>query len=85
MTNLEELALSLGVQGERALAARLLGAADATREARGMPLPPPDRAVYDRTMAAIRGALGEEAWAAAWAEGRATPLEAAIARALEAR
>jgi hypothetical protein len=67
-------------QSERA--ARLFGAAEALREAIGTPLPPADRAEHDRSVAAVRTALGEEAFAAAWAEGRALTLEHAVAFAL---
>jgi predicted ATPase/class 3 adenylate cyclase len=68
-------------QAERA--ARLFGAADALREAIGAPLAPGERADYDRHLAAARAALGEGAFAAAWAEGRALPMEQAIALALD--
>ena len=67
-------------QPERA--ARLFGAAEGLREVMGAPLPPADRAGRDRSVAAVRSALGEEAFAAAWAEGRAMSLEAAVAFAL---
>src|SRR5262249_52335651 len=63
-------------------AARLLGSAEGLREAMGTPLALADRAEHDRTVAATvaaaREALGEEAFAAAWAEGQAMPLEEAI-------
>jgi hypothetical protein len=59
-------------------AARLFGTAAALREDRGWPLPPVKRAEHDRTVAAAHGALGEEAFAAAWARGHALPLEEAI-------
>jgi predicted ATPase/class 3 adenylate cyclase len=52
-------------------AARLLGAAEALREALGAPLPPVHRAEYQRNVAAVRAALDEQALAAAWDEGRA--------------
>jgi hypothetical protein len=48
----------------------------------GTPLPPSARATYDRAVAAVREALGADAFAAAWAEGQALPLEEAIAEAL---
>jgi hypothetical protein len=38
---------------------------------------------YNRTLASVRGALGEEAFAAAWAERRAMLLDAVVAYALE--
>jgi hypothetical protein len=59
-------------------AARLFGTAAALREDRGWPLPPVKRAEHDRTVAATHGALGEEAFTAAWARGHALPLEEAI-------
>jgi tetratricopeptide (TPR) repeat protein len=65
------------------IAARLFGAAEAARDALGTPLFPVDRPEYDRSVAAARGALGEEAFVAAWAEGRALELEQAVASALE--
>ncbi len=42
-----------------------------------------DRAALDRTVANLQAALGDDAFATAWAEGRAMPVEAAIALALE--
>jgi hypothetical protein len=61
-----------------AMAARLLGSAAAEREAMGAPLPPVERVPHERQVDAARAALGEEALAAAWAEGRAMPLEDSI-------
>jgi hypothetical protein len=68
-----------------ARAARLLGAAQALCDALGSPLMPIEQALYERTVAAARASLGTAAFAAAWAEGRALPLEQAIAAALAAR
>ncbi|MGH8104339.1 MAG: hypothetical protein ACREJQ_07455, partial [bacterium] len=62
--------------------AKLLGAADALREAIGSPLPPSERADHDRTLAAVCSALGDAAFTAAFAAGRALPLAAAIEYAL---
>jgi tetratricopeptide (TPR) repeat protein len=70
-------------QGQAHRAARLLSAAAALSEAMGAPLPPVDRPEFERSVAAARALLGEEAFAAAWAEGRAAPLEQAIRSALE--
>jgi len=47
-------------------------------------LPAAAQAGYQDQIAALRQVLGEEAFAAAWAEGRALPPEEAIASALEA-
>jgi hypothetical protein len=63
--------------------ALLFGTAAALRGAMGAPLPPADRAKHQRQVASTRAALGEEVVAAAWAEGRALPLEEAVASALE--
>jgi hypothetical protein len=60
----------------------LWGAAQALREEVGCPLPLNELEKYDRCVTAAREALGEEAFAAAWAEGRVMPMEQAIAIAL---
>jgi DNA-binding CsgD family transcriptional regulator len=67
--------------GRPAPAARLLGAAAALGEALGYVLPPPERARCARAAAAVRAALGEHEFAAAWAEGRALTPEQACAEA----
>ncbi|MBI4028349.1 MAG: hypothetical protein HY360_25415 [Verrucomicrobia bacterium] len=66
-------------------AARLFGAAEIVPEAARSPRNfwPVDRADYDRHIAAVRASLGEEAFAAAQAHGRALTMEQAIAYALE--
>jgi tetratricopeptide (TPR) repeat protein len=56
-------------------AVRLLGAAAALRGAIGAPLPPNEQAGYARTVAALRAALGEAVWPAAWAAGQALSLK----------
>jgi tetratricopeptide (TPR) repeat protein len=70
-------------QGQAQRAARLLSAASALREAMGAPLPPVDRAEFERSVAAARAHLGEEAFAAAWAAGQAMTLELVIRSALD--
>jgi predicted ATPase len=60
-------------------AARLYGAAAALRERAGVAIMLDDSADYDRRVAEVRTALGEEAFAAAWEAGRSTPLERVIA------
>jgi non-specific serine/threonine protein kinase len=65
-------------------AARLFGAAEALRERVGAAPHPPWRAEHERWMATAWVELGEEAFAAAWAEGRALSLDQAIADALAA-
>ena len=75
---LEGLARVAVAQGRMEQAARLCGVAAALREDMGQPLPPTRRAEHDRTMAAARAALGEDAFTTAWAKGHALPLEEAI-------
>ncbi len=67
-------------QAERA--ARLLGAAEALREAIRAPLPPSNRPTYELTVATVRDRLKEEAFAEAWAQGRVMSMEEAIAEAM---
>jgi len=64
-------------------AARLAAAAQALRQAAGAPRPPHRQEAFDRQLAALRERLGEEAFAVAWAQGEAMPLEQAVAHALE--
>jgi predicted ATPase/class 3 adenylate cyclase len=68
-------------QPERA--ARLLGAAEVRREATGYPVEASERFLYERHVAAARSQLSAEAFASAWAEGRAMAFDDAIALALE--
>ncbi|MBI3460793.1 tetratricopeptide repeat protein, partial [Candidatus Acetothermia bacterium] len=65
-------------------AARLFGAAEALRQVICSPLLPSERISYgyDHDVATLRTALGEEAFAKAWAEGRAMTLDQVIAYAL---
>ncbi|HEV2239021.1 MAG TPA: tetratricopeptide repeat protein [Ktedonobacterales bacterium] len=79
---LEEVARTAGVAGRGERAARLLGAAAALRELRGAPQPPQERTDVEEAVAGARAALGEEAWATAFAAGRTLSLEAAIAEVL---
>jgi DNA-binding CsgD family transcriptional regulator len=75
--NLEGLADVATVQGEPAWAARLLGSAEALREAIGTPI---YRADYERSVAVVRAHLSEKLFAAAWEEGRMmTPEQAPAA------
>jgi hypothetical protein len=72
----------VSIQGDYGRAARLFGAGEALREAIGA-------SVlfylvdYDRAVAAARDALGEEALATAWAQGREMTLDQAVAYALD--
>jgi DNA-binding CsgD family transcriptional regulator len=60
-------------------AARLWGTAEALREAISVPLRSFERAINEWGIAKVRSQLGEEAFAAAWAEGRTmTPAEVSL-------
>ncbi len=69
--------------GQSQSAARMLGAAQATRDVIGSPTPPVLRAWHEQEIAATRAALSESAFAATWAEGQAMTLEQATTYALE--
>jgi DNA-binding CsgD family transcriptional regulator len=76
-TCLEGLAGVVAAQGELAWAGQLWGAAEALREAKGVPVLPIYRAEYEQMVSSAREALGEQAFAAAWVQGRTmTPKEA---------
>jgi predicted ATPase/DNA-binding XRE family transcriptional regulator len=79
---LEALATVAAGTGRSLVAAQLLGAAEAGRAAIGAPLPPADRAEHAATAQAARAALGDDAFAAAWAAGQALTLDQAAAGAL---
>ncbi len=76
---LEALADVVSAQGALVWAARLWGASEALRNAMGTPIWPVYRADYERSVAAAHAQLGEQAFAAAWAEGLAMTLEQALA------
>jgi predicted ATPase/class 3 adenylate cyclase/DNA-binding CsgD family transcriptional regulator len=76
---LEGLAGVVAAQGEPAWAARLYGASEAFRDANSIPIVPVYRAEYERSVATTRAQLGEQAFAAAWAEGRTMTPEQALA------
>jgi DNA-binding CsgD family transcriptional regulator len=65
--------------GDHQRAARLCGAAEAAREAHGIGLTPTAQAFLAARVARIRVGLGESAFAAQWAEGRALSLAEAVA------
>ena len=64
-------------------AARLLGASEHSYNLIQFQYTPAERDEHDQAIAAARAALGEEAFAEAWAEGQAMTPEEAIAYALE--
>jgi predicted ATPase/DNA-binding SARP family transcriptional activator len=81
--SLEDLAVLAGREQRAERAARLWGAAEAFCEALGVPQPVIDRREYERAISEGRAALGDAAFAAAWAEGRRMTLEDACAYALQ--
>jgi non-specific serine/threonine protein kinase len=62
-------------------AARYFGAAKAMRDFLGYAFVLPERSVFERGTGTARTALGETAFAAAWAAGQALPLDQVIAEA----
>jgi len=71
----------VAAQRQLAWAAQLWGAADALRDAVGIPIPPVELADYEHSLSAARVHLGERAFAAAWAQGRSmTPQQALAAK-----
>jgi non-specific serine/threonine protein kinase len=82
---LGDLALLAAECMDSVRAVRLFAAAEATRASVGLPQEPQLSVEYETSLQAIRSALGEEAFAVAWEEGRAMTLEQAVACALEDR
>ncbi|MGH2345821.1 MAG: hypothetical protein ACRDG4_11385, partial [Chloroflexota bacterium] len=68
--------------GDPRQAACLLGAAERLRETLGIVLAGSESAEHEDTIRAVRAALGEEAFSAAWAAGDALSTEQAAAAAL---
>jgi predicted ATPase len=62
-------------------AARLLGAADGLRDEVGLPIWGPRLSRFETLVRFVRIAVGDAAFAAAWAEGRALSFDAALATA----
>jgi non-specific serine/threonine protein kinase len=76
---LDSFASLAAAEGQAARAARLLGAAEAVRQASDVTLAPVYRRdFYDAIIAAVQAALDAGALKAAWAEGRAMAWEQAI-------
>jgi predicted ATPase/class 3 adenylate cyclase/Tfp pilus assembly protein PilF len=80
---LEGLASLAVSQKQAARAVRLFAWTEATRKTMQNPRPPIEQADVERDMAAIREMIDEEAYAAAYAEGKTMTMEKAIACALE--
>jgi DNA-binding CsgD family transcriptional regulator len=79
---LEGLAQAAPLTRRNPLAVRLLGAAAAWRTANGTPLPPSDRADYDRALDSARAILGSDAFSSAWLDGSVLTLLQAADEAL---
>jgi predicted ATPase len=73
----------LAAETEPERMARLFGAATATIEGLGPQLNPSDQADYDCSLAIARRQLGNEAFDAAWTQGRTLTLEQAVTEAVE--
>ena len=80
--NLEGLAGIAVTDARPDLAGRLLGAAELLREQIGAPVPEIDRPTQQQDLARLRDALSSAGINAAWSEGRAMGLDAAIAEAV---
>jgi predicted ATPase/DNA-binding CsgD family transcriptional regulator/DNA-binding XRE family transcriptional regulator len=79
---LEGFAHLAAARGRPARAVRLVGAAASMREVIGAPLSSSERTVLDCWLAPAHAALGEQASALAWADGRSMSTEEAVADAL---
>jgi len=82
---LHALAVVAQAHGDLVRAARLYGCAEATLEPFGIPYYQyaiADETVLGRSIVAVLRGLGPQAFAAAWAEGRRTPIEPMIDHAL---
>jgi predicted ATPase len=79
---LELLAGTAAAAGQGERAARLLGAAGAVRDTLGAPDPLNNQVDIEQAVAAERGAMGEQAWQAAYSDGRVLSLETAISEGL---
>jgi predicted ATPase/transcriptional regulator with XRE-family HTH domain len=66
-------------EGEAAIAARFLGAAEVARSAVDEAFDPQGRALWHRTMETGRAQIGEAEWGRAYQEGRGLPFEEALA------
>jgi non-specific serine/threonine protein kinase len=80
---LDSLARLASAEGQTRRATQLFGASEALRETVQTPVPDHERADYERNVGIARATLGEEAFAAIWAEGRAMTVAQAIAYALQ--
>ena len=79
---LEALAILASTQNQMERAARLMAAAESLYTPLRFEMPAAERREHDQTVEAIRIALGEESFTAAWEEGRKMTLEKAVEYAL---
>jgi predicted ATPase/DNA-binding CsgD family transcriptional regulator len=77
-----DLVAELVVDGTPRRSVQLFAVSEAVRESMGIRLPPADRASHAAGVAAARTALGNAAFDAAWAVGRASPSDEGIGLAI---
>jgi len=82
-TKLEDIATFFVAQNYANAACRVWGAAAAIREEIGSPRPVREQDDFERETAAARLTLGDEAFATAWAQGRALTMAQALTYAIE--
>ena len=80
--NLEVLAVLALEQSHLHWGARLVGAGDSLRRSLGIARQPRYQGIFDDSVGALRDALGDEDFAAAWATGSAMNFEDAVTYAL---
>jgi predicted ATPase/class 3 adenylate cyclase len=80
---LEAFAVLAAAQDQMERAARMLGAVESLYALIHFEISAKERAEHNQAIASVRAALGDEAFAAAWAEGRIMTMEQAIVYALE--
>ena len=79
---LEILGVAMARRKQARRAVRLWGAVEGISQSIGSPLPSPFLTIRDLHIPAVRQSLGDEAFAAAWAEGQKMTPDAAVADAL---
>jgi Tetratricopeptide repeat len=79
---LDRLGYIARLEGASRRAAILFGAADGLREAAGDTVPASSLDDHERNVAATKASLGEEAFDAAWSQGRSMEVKKAIAYAI---
>jgi len=81
---LEGLASVVVSWGQAQSAVQCLAAASALRAQMGTPVRPVDQAAMEQTLAIARSTLGDDAFAAVWAEAQTRPLEQILSTILSA-